>query len=47
MADEITLELLAARVAGLTDEVHDLKLRFGMIEARFGALEARFSAFEN
>jgi hypothetical protein len=43
MADEITLELLAARVAGLTDEVHDLKLRFGMIEA----LEARFSAFEN
>lgn len=54
MADTITLEFLAARVAVLTDEVHDLKLRFGMIEARlaaletrFGGLEARFSAFEN
>jgi hypothetical protein len=47
MADTITLEFLAARVAVLTDEVHDLKLRFGMMEARLGALEARFSALEN
>jgi hypothetical protein len=47
MADTITLEFLAARVAVLTDEVHDLKLRFGMMEARLVALEARFSALEN
>jgi hypothetical protein len=47
MADTVTLEFLAARVAALTDELHDLKLRFGMIEARLGALEARFSALEN
>jgi hypothetical protein len=47
MADPITLEFLATRVAILTDEVHDLKLCFGMMETRFGALETRFSAFEN
>lgn len=54
MAETVTLEFLAARVAALTDEVHDMKLRFGMLEARlaaletrFSALEARFSAFEN
>lgn len=53
MADTITLEFLAGRVAVLSDEVHDLKLRFGMmethlsaLETRFGALEARFSALE-
>jgi hypothetical protein len=33
MADTITLEFLAARVGVLTDEMHDLKLRFGMMEA--------------
>jgi hypothetical protein len=54
MADTITLEFLAARVGVLTDEMHDLKLRFGMmgacpaaLETRFSALEARFSAFEH
>jgi uncharacterized coiled-coil protein SlyX len=46
MADTITLEFLAARVGVLTDEVHDLKLRFGMMEARLAALETRFSALE-
>ena len=46
MADPITLEFLATRVAVLTDEVHDLKLRFGMMETWFGALETRFRALE-
>jgi hypothetical protein len=47
MADTITLEFLAARVGVLTDEMHDLKLRFGMMGACPAALETRFSAFEN
>jgi hypothetical protein len=46
MAETITLEFLAARVGVLTDEVHDLKLRFAMMEARLAALEMRFSALE-
>ena len=44
MGDAITLEFLTARI---TDEVHDLRLRPGMIETRLGALEARFSALES
>jgi predicted nuclease with TOPRIM domain len=50
---EISLELLSARVASLTDQVHDLKLevadlkiRFTSLEARFSALETRFANFE-
>ena len=40
------LEFLAARVAGLTDDMADLKLRVSGLEARFGALEARIGGIE-
>jgi len=51
--EKISLELLGARVARLTDQVHDLKLevadlkiRFTSLEGRFSALETRFANFE-
>jgi hypothetical protein len=44
--EKISLELLGARVASLTDQVHDLKLEVADLKIRFTALEARFSAFE-
>ena len=43
--DKISLEFLAARVAALTDRMHDLELRFAALETRFGVLEARLGAF--
>jgi hypothetical protein len=47
MSDEtITLELLGARLMGLTAEVRDLQQRFDGVEARLGALEGRFGAME-
>jgi hypothetical protein len=54
MSDEkISLELLGARVATLTDrindlelDVRDLKIRFTTLEQRFGALEQRFGIQE-
>ena len=46
MSDEtITLELLGARLMGLTGEVRDLQQRFSGLEARFAGLEARFDGF--
>ncbi len=42
----VTLEFLAARVAGLIDDMADLKLRVSGWEARFGALEARIGGIE-
>jgi hypothetical protein len=44
--DKIDLQLLGTRVAGLIDEVRDLKLRFSAIETRLGVFEVRFSAME-
>ncbi len=47
MSDEtITLELLGARLLGLTADVRDLQQRFDGLEARLGALEGRFGAIE-
>jgi hypothetical protein len=40
------IELLGSRVAGVIDDLRDLKLRFSAIEARLGRIEARFSAIE-
>ena len=42
----VTLDLLASRVARLTDDMADLKLRVSGLEARFGALEARIGGIE-
>jgi len=48
MSDEtITLELLGARLLGLTADVRDLQQRFDGFEARFDGLEARFAAMES
>jgi hypothetical protein len=51
--DRINLETLGVRVATLTDQVDDpklkvadLKIRFTTFEARFSALESRFARFE-
>jgi len=51
--EKITLELLGARLLGLTADVRDLQQRFaaqearlGGLETRIGALESRFSAME-
>ena len=47
MSDEtVTLELLGARLLGVTADVRDLQQRFDGLEARLGALEARFGAME-
>ena len=47
MSDEaVTLELLGARLLGLTADVSDLQQRFDGLEARVGALEGRFGALE-
>jgi uncharacterized coiled-coil protein SlyX len=43
---EITLEFLGNRVAALTDDMRDLKLRMTALEARFGAIEARLGGLE-
>jgi uncharacterized coiled-coil protein SlyX len=51
--EKVSLELLGARVATLTDRINDLKLdvrdlkiRFTTLEQRFGALEQRFGIQE-
>jgi septal ring factor EnvC (AmiA/AmiB activator) len=44
--DNITLELLGARLLALTAEVRDLQQRFAGMETRLGALETRFSSME-
>jgi uncharacterized coiled-coil protein SlyX len=51
--EKVSLELLGARVATLTDrindlelDVRDLKIRFTTLEQRFGALEQRFGIQE-
>jgi hypothetical protein len=51
--DKSSLELLAARVAVLTDGINGLELRMRRVEieirelkTRFGALEARFESFD-
>ncbi|MBV8120934.1 MAG: hypothetical protein JO081_13480 [Alphaproteobacteria bacterium] len=47
MSDEaVTLELLGARLLGLTADVRDLQQRFAGMEARLATLETRFSALE-
>jgi uncharacterized coiled-coil protein SlyX len=47
MSDErVTLELVGARLLGLTADVRDLQQRFTGLEARFDGLEARFAAME-
>ena len=47
MSDEtVTLELLGARLMGLTAQVRDMQQRFDGLEARLGALESRFGAME-
>ena len=47
MSDQtVTLELLGARLMGLTGEVRDMQQRFDGLEARLGALEGRFGAME-
>jgi hypothetical protein len=47
MSDQtVTLELLGARLMGLTGEVRDMQQRFDGLEARLGALESRFGAME-
>ena len=46
MPEAVTLEFLAARVAALTDDMHDIKLRMSALENRFASLEARFGALE-
>jgi hypothetical protein len=48
MSDErITLELLGARLMGLTADVRDLQQRFDGLDARMSGLEARFSGLES
>jgi hypothetical protein len=48
MSDEaVTLELLGARLMGMTADVRDLQQRVGTLETGFSALERRFSALEN
>jgi hypothetical protein len=42
----VTLEFLAARVAAVTDNMADLKLRVSGLETRFGVLEARIGGIE-
>ena len=42
----ITLELVGARLLGLTADVRDLQQRFDGLEARFSSLETRFSSME-
>ncbi len=44
--EEITLELLGARVMALTADVRDLQNRFTGVELRLSALEQRFSGLE-
>jgi len=47
VSDEaITLELVGARLLGLTADVRDLQQRSTGLEARFDGLEARFAAME-
>jgi hypothetical protein len=41
MPEAVTLEFLAARVAALTDDMQDMKLRMSALENRFTGLEAR------
>jgi len=44
MSEPITLEFLGARVAALTDQVHDMEARFTAMEARFSEMEGRLGA---
>jgi uncharacterized coiled-coil protein SlyX len=44
--DRISLELLGARVATLTDRINDLELDVRDLKIRFTSLEQRFSALE-
>lgn len=44
--EKITLELVGARLLGLTADVRDLQQRFAGLEARLGGLETRFSVME-
>ena len=43
--EKVTLELVGARLMGLTAEVRDVQQRVTVLEARFTAMEARFTAF--
>ncbi len=48
MSDQnVTLELLGARMLALTADVRDLQQRVTGLETRFGVLEARFSGLES
>jgi hypothetical protein len=44
--DKSSLELLAARVAVLTDGINGLELRMRRVEIEFGELKTRFGALE-
>lgn len=44
--EKISLELLGARVATLTDRINDLELDVRDLKIRFTSLEQRFSALE-
>ena len=44
--ETVTLELLGARLLGLTAETRDIQQRVGTLEARFGGFEARFDGLE-
>ena len=44
--EPVTLEFLGARVAALTDGLHDMELRFTAMEARFSAMEGRLGALQ-
>jgi uncharacterized coiled-coil protein SlyX len=44
--EEVSLELLGARVLTLTAEVRDVQHRFTALESRFSALESRVTALD-
>ena len=44
--DNNTLELLGARLLGLTADVRDLQQRFAGMEQRFAGMETRLTALE-
>jgi uncharacterized coiled-coil protein SlyX len=44
--EKVTLELLGARVATLTDRINDLELDVRDLKIRFTTLEQRFSGLE-
>ena len=41
--DKISLEFLAARVGAVTDQMHDLDLRFASLETHLGTIDSRIS----